>query len=56
MKKAISFGVSCRKAIISATSIPAKIVGMEIAGSIGMGYQTDFLVVDNDFELPRCVY
>ena len=52
MVNAIRFGVPAEQAVNSATYLPAKSVGMEhVAGSIAVGRNAEFLVVDKEWKL-----
>lgn len=51
MKKAISFGISVEKAIVSATKNPAKALGLDDEiGSIAVGKRADFIVCDENLD------
>ena len=52
MVNAIRFGIPAEQAVLSASYIPAKSVGLERkVGSIGIGYNADFLIVDENWNL-----
>lgn len=51
---AVSFGIPLERALLSATLIPAKAVGLDRElGSISDGMPADFLIVNNDLELEK---
>ena len=54
MVKAIRFGVPAEQAVNSATYLAAKSVGMEnVVGSIAIGREAEFLVVDKEWKLVK---
>ena len=54
MVNAIKFGIPAEKAVSSATHLAAKSVGMEdFAGSIAVGRNAEFLVVDKNWKLEK---
>lgn len=56
MKNLMKFGVSKENAILSASLLPAKSVGIDnICGSISRGKYADILVTTKDFDLERVI-
>lgn len=56
VKNAIEYGVSPEEAVKSASLTPAKVLGLENEmGSIAVGKQADFIVLDQDWEI-KTVY
>jgi len=54
MVNAIQFGIPAEQAILSASYLPAKSIGMESeVGSIACGHAADFLLVDADWNLEK---
>lgn len=54
MRKAISFGVPEGEAILAATAVPAKSIGVfDQVGSISVGKEADLLLVTEDLELKQ---
>lgn len=54
VKRAISFGIPEEDAVKMATETPAKMMGLN-KGSIRVGYDADFIIVDEDFNLIRAI-
>ena len=54
VRKLISFGISEERAVKMATENPARLMGLN-KGSIEIGYDADFIVVDDDFNLIRAI-
>ncbi len=54
VKKAIEFGVSEEDAVKMASYNPAKLMKLN-KGKIEVGYDADFIIVDNDFNLVRAI-
>ncbi len=50
VKKAIEFGISPKEAIKMASETPAKLLGIK-KGKIEIGYSSDFIVLDKDYNL-----
>lgn len=54
MKNVIQFGVPKEQAVLSASYLPAKSIGMEqTIGAIAVGAQADFLLAETDFQLKE---
>lgn len=54
MRNAIAFGIPAEQAILSATLLPAKVIGCaDQAGSIKPGKHADFLICDQALQLKR---
>lgn len=51
VKKAVEFGIPEEDAVMMATENPARLMGLRKKGKIKIGYDTDFIIVDNDFNL-----
>jgi N-acetylglucosamine-6-phosphate deacetylase len=54
VKKLISFGIEPERAVKMATENPARLMGLN-KGSIEIGYDADFIIVDDDFNLVRAI-
>ena len=54
VRTAISFGVSPEDAVMMASENPAKLMGLN-KGKIEVGYDADFLIVDDDFNLIKAI-
>ena len=54
MKCAIKFGIPEEDAVKMATETPAKYMGLN-KGKIEVGYDADFIIVDDDFNLVRAI-
>lgn len=54
VRTAISFGISAEDAVKMASENPAKLMGLN-KGKIDIGYDADFLVVDDDFNLIKAI-
>ena len=54
VKCAIGFGIPEEDAVKMATETPAKLLGIN-KGKIEVGYDADFITVDNDFELKNVI-
>ncbi len=54
VRVAISFGIDERTAVKMASENPAKLMGLN-KGRIAVGYDADFIIVDDDFNLIRAV-
>ncbi len=56
VKNLISIGIDAEKAILSATHIPAKSVGIDsICGEIKTGRTADIVILNNDFSINRVI-
>ena len=54
MRRAVSFGVPEEQAILAATAVPAKSIGVyDRVGSIEVGKEADLLLVTEDLELKQ---
>ena len=51
---AISMGIPEDKAVMMASESPAKLMGLN-KGKIEVGYDADFIIVDNEFNLVRAI-
>ncbi|MBQ8528411.1 MAG: N-acetylglucosamine-6-phosphate deacetylase [Clostridia bacterium] len=51
VKKAVEFGIPEEDAVMMATENPARLMGLRRKGKIKIGYDADFIIVDNDFNL-----
>ena len=51
---AISFGISPEDAVMMASENPAKMMGLN-KGKIEVGYDADFIIVDDDFNLIKAI-
>ena len=51
---AISFGIAPEVAVKMASENPARLMGLN-KGKIEVGYDADFLIVDDDFNLVRAI-
>ena len=55
VKKAISFGIPEQMAVKMATENPARLMGLDTKGKIEVGYDADFIIVDEDFNLITAI-
>lgn len=54
VRRAISFGIPEESAVKMASENPARLMGLN-KGKIEVGYDADFIIVDNDFGLVRAI-
>ena len=54
VKKMISFGFSAESAVKMASENPARLMGLN-KGKIEVGYDAEFIIVDDDFNLIRAI-
>jgi N-acetylglucosamine-6-phosphate deacetylase len=54
VKKAIEFGISPEDAVKMASENPARLMGLN-KGKIAVGYDADFIIVDDDFNLIKAI-
>lgn len=54
VRRAISFGIPEEDAVKMASETPAKLMGLN-KGKIAVGYDADFIIVDDDFNLIRAI-
>ena len=54
MRSAISFGIPEEEAVKMATENPARLMGLN-KGKVEVGYDAEFILVDNDFNLKNVV-
>lgn len=54
VRRAISFGIPEESAVKMASENPARMMGLN-KGKIEVGYDADFIIVDNDFNLVRAI-
>lgn len=54
VRRAISFGIPEEDAVKMASETPAKLMGLN-KGKIEVGYDADFIIVDEDFNLIRAI-
>ena len=54
VRRAIGFGISTESAVKMASENPAKLMGLN-KGRIEVGYDADFIIVDEDFNLIRAI-
>ena len=54
VKVAISFGIPEKTAVMMATENPARLMGLN-KGKIEVGYDADFIIVDDSFNLIRAI-
>ena len=54
VRKAISFGIPKERAVQMASENPARMMGLN-KGKIEVGYDADFLIVDEDFNLVKAI-
>lgn len=55
VKNAIAFGISKDAAVKMATENPARLMGLTTKGKIEVGYDADFIIVDDQFNLIRAI-
>jgi N-acetylglucosamine-6-phosphate deacetylase len=55
VKTAISFGVAEADAVKMASEVPARLMGLNTKGKIEVGYDADFIIVDEDFNLIKAI-
>lgn len=55
VKTAISFGIPEKTAVKMATENPAKHMGLTAKGKIEVGFDADFIIVDDDFNLVKAI-
>ena len=55
VKTAISFGIPEKTAVKMATENPAKHMGLTSKGKIEVGFDADFIIVDDDFNLVKAI-
>ncbi len=54
VRVAISFGISASDAVKMASENPARLMGLN-KGRIAVGYDADFIIVDDDFQLVKSI-
>ena len=54
VRTAISFGIDERTAVKMATENPARQMGLN-KGKLAVGYDADFIIVDDEFNLVRAI-
>lgn len=55
VKQAIAFGIPEEDAVRMATENPARLMGLDTKGKIEVGYDADFIIVDDNFNLITAI-